>query len=381
MKIITAALGLIVCVAIAQGQEPELRIASDDFREVASITVREGHVYVADKAARAVFVFDERGAPVRVIGREGRGPMEFRRPDRLGWLGDTLWVRDTANQRFTLIDSGSEVGTVPLSYQIDPSHEHLPPVGWGEWLLTGGALVIAPIAPWNILAQGHVISLPHIYRHRDDSVNRILFERDVRHEVYGFRPQGAAVTEGMFAYHPFASGDVVTVPSDGSTIYIVNRGEYRVTRMSPSGRVLWSRRYPFDRRPADTAIEEFASFMVDLMGDAQKRGFSSPVAFRRAVEDGLTVPEHLPPVSTALAAPDGSLWVRREAAGSSIYFASPSQVPGQVEWDLLDADGHIVGLTRLPIRFEALHAEGDAIWGVLRDEMGVPTVVKYRLNR
>jgi hypothetical protein len=382
MKTITAAFALLAWATVSHGQRPELEIASDHFQEVTDISVREGQVYVVDAMARAVLVFDEGGALVRIVGREGSGPLEFRRPGRLGWLGDTLWVRDTGNQRFTLIHGGSEVGTMPLSYPIEPPHEHLPPAGWGEWLLSDGGLLIAPLAPWNVLAQGQVASLPHVHRHRDGGTNRTLFGRDVRQEVFGFRPRGASLAEGMFAYHPFASGDVVTVSSDGSAVYVVNRSEYRVTRMTPEGQVLWSRRYPYERRPARPAIDQFVSFMVEFMGaDAEKQGFSSPVAFRRAVEEGLAGPEYLPPVSAAHAASDGSLWVRREAPGSTIYHASAAKVPGMVGWEVISADGQILGRTRLPIRFEALHAEADAIWGVLRDELGVVTVVKYRMDR
>jgi hypothetical protein len=381
MKSMMAVFGLLMWVTVAHGQRPDLELASDHFQEVADISVREGQVYVVDAMARALLVFDEGGVLVRTVGREGSGPLEFRRPGRLGWLGDTLWVRDTGNQRFTLIHGESEVGTKPLSYPIEPPHEHLPPVGWGEWLLSDGGLLIAPLAPWNVLAQGQVASLPHVHRHRDGT-DRILFERDVRQEIFGFRPRGVSVAEGMFAYHPFAPGDVITVSSDGSAVYVVNRSEYRVTRMTPGGRVLWSRRYPFERRPARHAIDQFVSFMVEFMGaDAEEQGFSSSVAFRRAVEEGLNGPEYLPPVSAAHAASDGSLWVRREAPGSTIYYASAAQAFGLVGWEVISADGQIVGRTRLPIRFEALHAEAEAIWGVLRDELGMVTVVKYRMNR
>src|SRR5690606_11957666 len=43
---------------------------------------------------------DAEGRLVRVVGREGSGPGEFRRLDALGLLGDTLWVFDSGNTRF-----------------------------------------------------------------------------------------------------------------------------------------------------------------------------------------------------------------------------------------------------------------------------------------
>jgi hypothetical protein len=386
MTRLRSALPLVTLVAsgvtASHAQEPDLIIQGDYFANVKHITTRDGHLFVVDAQARSVQVFDERGGLRRVIGREGQGPLEFRLPDRLGWLGDTLWVRDTGNQRFALIHADSEVATVPLSYPMDPPHEALPPMGWGEWLLQGGGLVIAPLAPWNVLAQGIVTSLPQFLLDRTGARPRILIERDVRGEVYGLIPSARSAAGGMYSLHPFARGDFLTVAPDGSAIFVLNRAEYRITKYSSDGLELWTRSYPFERRDARTAIAEFASFMDDLLGaSVEEQGFASRAAFRRTLERELATTTHWPPVSGAVAAADGFLWIRREAPASSIYFASEDQAPGVVRWELIDPDGRRVSTMRLPVRFEGLHAEAGAIWGVLRNELGVPSVVRYRVER
>src|SRR4051812_37158070 len=46
-----------------------------------------------------VYVRDQRGV-VRVVGRRGAGPGEFRLARHLIWRGDSLWVTDDALARF-----------------------------------------------------------------------------------------------------------------------------------------------------------------------------------------------------------------------------------------------------------------------------------------
>ena len=45
------------------------------------------------------------GANKGVVGRDGEGPGEFRRPNYAGWNGDTLWVSDQGLMRITLVSA------------------------------------------------------------------------------------------------------------------------------------------------------------------------------------------------------------------------------------------------------------------------------------
>jgi hypothetical protein len=64
---------------------------------------RAGNVYVSDRGATKVWVFDPDGRPQRAIGRKGKGPGEFESPTGLGiGLDGRLWVRDVDRvSRFT----------------------------------------------------------------------------------------------------------------------------------------------------------------------------------------------------------------------------------------------------------------------------------------
>ena len=73
------------------------------------VAADERHVYVADRAAHVVRVFDRSGAPVRTLGSRGRGPGELSFPAGLA-LGPpgVLFVADRGNHRVQRVDLASD---------------------------------------------------------------------------------------------------------------------------------------------------------------------------------------------------------------------------------------------------------------------------------
>ena len=65
---------------------------------------RDGNIYVAGEGGGGIRVYDSAGALLRVLGREGSGPGEFRHKYSLAWAGDTLAVYDPGNGRVEFID-------------------------------------------------------------------------------------------------------------------------------------------------------------------------------------------------------------------------------------------------------------------------------------
>ena len=75
---------------------------------------RDGNVYLAGYGAGGIYVFDAAGKPLRVLGRAGSGPGEFKERYSLAWTGDTLAVYDPQNGRVELVDRmGKWVASVP----------------------------------------------------------------------------------------------------------------------------------------------------------------------------------------------------------------------------------------------------------------------------
>ena len=66
----------------------------------------EGRIYILDRTAFEVRVFDREGVYLRSIGRQGEGPGEFKQPQGLE-IDDLgrLWVVDSGNQRYSVFDT------------------------------------------------------------------------------------------------------------------------------------------------------------------------------------------------------------------------------------------------------------------------------------
>lgn len=89
----------------------ELRIGSQGGPEALTrisslLTDSLGKIYLVQPLEAAVRVYDSDGRSVATLGRRGDGPGEFRVPLHAGWIRDTLWVVDLADQRVTFWKQG-----------------------------------------------------------------------------------------------------------------------------------------------------------------------------------------------------------------------------------------------------------------------------------
>jgi hypothetical protein len=84
----------------------------DLFGEITGVEVdRLGRIYVADRQAAEVRVFNSDGSHVRTFGRRGRGPGEFEQLVGLGWGADgNLVVVDAANGYIDFDTTGTWIG-------------------------------------------------------------------------------------------------------------------------------------------------------------------------------------------------------------------------------------------------------------------------------
>jgi hypothetical protein len=151
---------------------------------------------------------------------------------------------------------------------------------------------------------------------------------------------------------------VQVIPVDGG-----RTGEYDITATDFAGRQLFRRNMtlPMVRLPravADSAIRELLNR-------------SRPPEVARAVEQfvrGMPVPENYPSVTSVFVGRDGSIWIRGSGRGL------------EREWTLLDSLGSLRGRAVFPTSFQAFHAEGDRVWGTIRDSDDLPSVVRYRIQ-
>jgi hypothetical protein len=121
----------------------------------------EGTVFVLDAGNHRVVVFDSRGEPLREFGRQGQGPGELQRPDRIGVAGGKVLVNDISSYRISVFTTAGEHVTDHL---LDERFWAQDLVGFGEQLVAVNAQR-APAADrrppagralgrWNFLRHG-----------------------------------------------------------------------------------------------------------------------------------------------------------------------------------------------------------------------------------
>jgi hypothetical protein len=330
----------------------ELRLGSADegpdaFGRIGDVEADAlGRVWVADGQAGEIRVFDAAGRHVRTVGRRGSGPGEFQQIAGMEFAPDgKLWVVDLGNARYSVFDTaGALVATHPRR---------------------GGAALI----PWTggFDRQGRLYDAALVARSPTELETAL-----VRWDAGLAR----ADTLRLPAYEPpyFEAGgggpvSRINVPFTGQQVWVLD----------PSGDV-WlgiTDRYRFDRMEfaggTVRALEKKADPVPVTRTDVDRVLYAYADFERQGGKiDRSRIPGTRPPVFGAFTSPDGHLWV------------APVRKPGEsAGYDVFDADGRFLGFVRLPFPMAITPppvVRGDALYGVVRDSLGVESVARFRIE-
>ncbi|MFS8636764.1 MAG: 6-bladed beta-propeller [Gemmatimonadota bacterium] len=353
----------------------EFRLGSVDDPETALIRVPpvygltigpQGHIYIAQPVDGQIRIYDESGRFLRAVGRKGNGPGEFANLWFIGFVADTLYAINWVPGRvsfFTL--EGEHLGTQALAVAPD---DRFVPTGPFMLLPDGTAVV----SPGNAsVAQRSITHRPYL---RIDRSGRII-------DTLAMIPtagEGLLFTRGRVTvslFHPFRDYPLIAIDPRGERMAVVERRAARdtgdasfvVTEMSLRGDTLYSRRYPY--RPVPVPSQLADSLVESIIGSLTSGSWTRSEA-ERDVREALEVPKYLPPVSDVRYAADGTLWIAREP------YSTPTQL-----WQVHDRNGEPLAFVRLPAGIDVPLIQGDAVWAVVQDELGVPYVVRYRVQR
>ncbi|MEX0891793.1 MAG: 6-bladed beta-propeller [Gemmatimonadota bacterium] len=330
-----------------------------------------GQLLVVDGRTPAVLRFDTAGSYLGRVGGEGDGPGEFRRVVAIGLLGDTLWVADGRHYRTTRFVDGRVVGTAE---HLEAARARFP---HGEWELAGVLADGAPLVA--VLDTSHtVFSFERLegLRHTQLADTR-WGDRNVR-----------VVVPGVESYlrNPWPTGDLVALAPDGSQLAVLERpvpthpdsAAYHVRVLNPHGAELWRASVRYDPVPVPSSeVDAWVARQVD--GERSpgagliERGVTSRGAWERAVRQAFDPPAYEPPTTTR---PAGAFArTVRAAAGDVVWVERETG-----RWDVVEPAGRSA-VVDVPGDAELLTLEGDHVWGTRTDELGVPTIVRWRVVR
>lgn len=180
---------------------------------------------------------------------------------------------------------------------------------------------------------------------------------------------------------PFANYPLHQLVPDGSGLIIVDRDDpvtfeeatFRVLFLDATGDTVYQRSVPFEPVPVSETSMQSA-----LRQTPSNRRGGSPTDTRvltasemkRALEDADLIPETLTPVTGLSVGQDGSIWLRRESIS-----------PDSVVWQILDQEARHQGFLSLPVRQNVAAAAGELLAVVELNELDVPYVIRYRVQR
>jgi hypothetical protein len=333
--------GLVEELRIGGGETEGPELFSDI---VALETDSEGRIWVLERGVREIRIFGPDGSHIRSVGRRGGGPGEFNDPVGMGWgLDDELWVVDPGNGRFSVFD---REGNFLRSHPRRIGGYMLPwPGGFGPegevfdriFVAGGGALVrFSPD-----LAAADTFALP-------TPPDRDLFE---------LTRNGARMSVAV----PFSPGLAMTLDLRGY-LWSGVTDRSRLVRTNLDGDTLLVTEWPMERQPVTAQDRE--EVLESLEWFTQQGG----------TVDARRIPSLKPAFTQILLAEDGHVWVTPGAR----------TVQGWGRLHVIDPDGRWLGEARAdpPIFGWPTPLIGtDFVLAVVRDEMEVPYVVRYRIER
>jgi hypothetical protein len=327
-------------------------------------------------AATELRVFASDGRRTRVIGRKGSGPGEFRYATSAGWCRDTIWVWDYTLRRLSRtmadgrrIDERTIIGLKKVGESgvpIEAQNLHIEAATCGsEYLATLGSPNIG--ASRDSMVKRQVVAI-------DDHgvVQRVLGNFPVRHPT-----RSLVYAEPIVQYLvdvPFSGRPLLDFADDGSRVAYVTTafdeketGTIRVLVLTSVGDTVVDRGYRFRGVPISTRVRDSAiAIRVDnFRRDPYRR--NKQFAEQLAAEGPSLVPPAYPPVSHMVVGLDTTIWL-------GLRTVSPEQT-----WLVLDAAGNRSMVVRLPASAEVRAARRSAVWAVVKDDDGVPSVVRYDL--
>lgn len=322
----------------------------DAFGDARSIAVDDaGRIYVLDAQAQDIRIFDPEGAHLRTVGRRGGGPGEFQRANGLALgPGGVIYAYDNANQRLTALhDAGDSVATHPLH----SAH-------WG-WVWDG-----------RVDAQGRLHERVHVIGKEGDFVRRFdvataradtfavaVADADRRVSVSAQTPRGGGVTGVGYTPRLFRR-----FAPDGAP-WTAFTARYAIRRL--------------DLEAGDTLrIIEFAAPPVPVTDDersAEIARIDSFISRYGATWDHALVPQQKPPIEHFDFDASGRLWVRIASQDSLVRF------------DVFEPEGKLVATVTSSHAWSTYETQlvlrDDAVYGIVRDELDVPYVVRARIER
>ncbi len=344
------------------------------FGTVGSIAVDDDRtVYILDTQAQEIRVFDSAATYIETLGRRGEGPGELRQAEAIALLPDgRLVVRDPGNSRVQVYGPGPGETT--------------------EWRY--GATTHYTDEPMYTDAGGRTLLVTHD-QSREDLTWQLVF----------LGPDGTAldtVPRPSSDYEPpMLTAEYVTDNSSRSSSSPVPFSPTFAWALHPTGHFLTglATEYRIELGRDDGVLRIERDYDPVPVSDDERRFVREMITqlMRNTQPDwswnGPPIPEYKAPFMWLHPGRDGRIWVLALPRLQSVDLggdeqdpsgapAGPMMIPVWTSYDVFEEDGAFLGTVNVPEGFSAIPVpvfDGDHVWAVTRDDLGVEAVVRYRI--
>lgn len=303
------------------------------------------------------------------IGGVGDGPGEYRIPTSIQMIGDTLWVADARTTRALGYVDDEPVARHRLEAREGFSLAF--PIGF----LRDGTFVLETGVRLEPVLEGEQQRAFVMLAGRDGEEPDTLHAWSYPREDYYRWPR-----DSRFAYAglPIQQNTLVAVLEDGSGVAVLDReparadtaSSYEVTVFGPDGAARTVTTVSYEPAPSGPRVDAY----VERRRAELESGDASPAEIStrmKALREAFDVVPFEPPVTSMTTSSGGELWLQRESLGRD-----------SVRWDVVDLDASTrVGYVTLPAGTRVLDARRNGLWAVRTDELDVPEIVEYRIER
>jgi hypothetical protein len=320
--------------------------------------------------ARILF-YDEAGVPIGVFGRPGEGPGEFKRLVRAGWIGDTLWVSDTALRRVTLIGPDlALIRTVSNPVEAQPAPGDT--VNVRTW---------SSPSPYAVLAGGETVSWAFriveggpveddaslLMRMSPDGtiLNRVAWIPAGGEAFVSMDVGNGGIAMGLIPFRPRRSWDVA--PDGSRAAFLTSptseaEPSFTVTVFDTTGASIVDRTFPYEPVAIPGTVLDSAIEATTARRDSTIRGDLASLMWDAA-------PSVYAEADWIRIGDDNRIWVRLRR--------TPDSSPGLV----LSPTGEPEYRVLLPRNVSLAAMNGTHVWVLERDEFDVESVVRYRVGQ
>jgi hypothetical protein len=337
---------------------------------------RAGQMAFADRARYQVRFYDRSGRHLVDLGGRGSGPGEFGGSARIGSMnggsvGDSIWYYDPELRRVTFVSGQRKLlrtfNMLRTGSQKVLSMSLVPLAVYGDGSMLSRHTVPTPSAPRGFREEVVLVN-------PNATTIRIVASTPTQQRTISVRDMTTGRMQNFTV--PLSPKALDHVAQDGSRYVTVvwdpvaKPATMRVTVLARTGDTLLSRKYPIDGSPVTRA--EADRWVGMVIRDVRAGRGNSP-RFADDVERSMraAVPAVQQPVTMVRLGLDGTIWLASREQGDS------------QSWLVLDEHGDAIGRVQLPDagHFVLGAATRTQLWGIVSDRDGVPSIVRYRIER